>query len=183
MSSGDATLALERHATSKIATLADLSRIKSYGFRGEALPSIASVSRFTLRTRERDDDAGTEVLVEGGAGPVVRPCGAAPGTTVEVRDLFFNVPARRKFLRSLATESAHVTEVAEAAALASPERTLILAREGRVVREWLRAENREQRVTAALPTTRSPSQNGVHCGEAFSHARSGCAAASALTSS
>jgi DNA mismatch repair protein MutL len=150
MTPRDAKLALERHATSKIATLDDLGRIQSYGFRGEALPSIASVSRFALRTRRRVDDAGTEVLVDGGSAPVVKPCGVAPGTTVEVRDLFFNVPARRKFLRSLATESAHVTEVAEAAALASPERTLVLAREGRVVREWLRVESRRDRVTAAF---------------------------------
>jgi DNA mismatch repair protein MutL len=150
MTALDAKLALERHATSKIATLADLARIQSYGFRGEALPSIASVSRFTLRTRRRSDDAGTEVVVEGGAAPRAQPCGVAPGTTVEVRDLFFNVPARRKFLRSLATESAHVTEVAESAALASPERTIILAREGRIVREWLRVADREQRVTAAF---------------------------------
>jgi len=125
MTPRDAVLAMERHATSKIATLDDLARIASYGFRGEALPSIASVSRFTLRTRRRADEAGTEVHVEGGAPPGVKPCGAAPGTTAEVRDLFFNVPARRKFLRSLATESAHVTEVAEAAALASPERTIV----------------------------------------------------------
>jgi DNA mismatch repair protein MutL len=150
MTASDAKLALERHATSKIATLADLGRIQSYGFRGEALPSIASVSRFTLRTRRRIDDAGTEVFVEGGSAGAVKPCGLAPGTTVEVRDLFFNVPARRKFLRSLATESAHVTEVAEAAALASPERTLVLAREGRVVREWLRVESRAARVTSAF---------------------------------
>jgi DNA mismatch repair protein MutL len=150
MTAADATLALERHATSKIATLADLARIQSYGFRGEALPSIASVSRFTLRSRRREDEAGTEVRVVGGAAPSIQPCGVAPGTTVEVRELFFNVPARRKFLRSLATESAHVTEVAEAAALASPERTLILAREGRVVREWLRARDREERVASAF---------------------------------
>jgi DNA mismatch repair protein MutL len=146
----DASLALERHATSKIAALEDLARIATYGFRGEALPSIASVSRFMLRTRRRSDDAGTEVYVEGGAAPIVKPCGVAPGTIVEVRELFFNVPARRKFLRSLATESAHVTEVAESAALASPQRTIVLAREGRVVREWLRAENREQRVAQAF---------------------------------
>jgi DNA mismatch repair protein MutL len=141
---------MERHATSKIATLDDLARIASYGFRGEALPSIASVSRFTLRTRRRADEAGTEVHVEGGAPPGVKPCGVAPGTTAEVRDLFFNVPARRKFLRSLATESAHVTEVAEAAALASPERTIVLSREGRVAREWLRVDSREQRVAGAF---------------------------------
>src|SRR5260221_4633519 len=150
MSIEDAKLSTERHATSKISTLDDLSRIRSYGFRGEALPSIASVSRFALRTRRREDDAGTEVLIDGGGAPVVQPCGVAPGTTFEVRDLFFNVPARRKFLRSLATESAHVTEVAESAALAAPELTLVLAREGRVVREWLRVENREQRVLAAF---------------------------------
>jgi len=150
MTPRDAVLAMERHATSKIATLDDLARIASYGFRGEALPSIASVSRFTLRTRRRADEAGTEVHVEGGAPPVVKPCGVAPGTTAEVRDLFFNVPARRKFLRSLATESAHVTEVAEAAALASPERTIVLSREGRVAREWLRVDSREQRVAGAF---------------------------------
>ena len=150
MTAVDAALSLERHATSKIASLADLARIQSYGFRGEALPSIASVSRFTLRTRQRGDDAGTEVVVCGGAPPTIKPCGIAPGTTVEVRELFFNVPARRKFLRSLATESAHVTEVAESAALASPERTIILAREGRIVREWLRVDSREQRVASAF---------------------------------
>jgi DNA mismatch repair protein MutL len=150
MTPRDAALAMERHATSKIATLEDLARIASYGFRGEALPSIASVSRFTLRTRRRADEAGTEVHVEGGAPPGVKPCGVAPGTTVEVRDLFFNVPARRKFLRSLATESAHVTEVAEAAALASPERTIVLSREGRVAREWLRVDSREQRIAGAF---------------------------------
>jgi DNA mismatch repair protein MutL len=146
----DAQLAIERHATSKISTLEDLSRIRSYGFRGEALPSIASVSRFALRTRRREDDAGVEILIEGGGAPVVQPCGVAPGTTIEVRDLFFNVPARRKFLRSLATESAHITEVAEAASLSAPNLTLVLAREGRVVREWLRVESREQRVLAAF---------------------------------
>jgi DNA mismatch repair protein MutL len=137
---------VERHATSKLRELVDLSHLRSYGFRGEALPSIASVSRFALRTRRRDDDAGTEVLVEGGGAQVVRPSGLAPGTIVEVRDLFYNVPARRKFLRSLATESAHITEVTQALALACPELTVILAREGRVVREWLRAKSCEERV-------------------------------------
>jgi DNA mismatch repair protein MutL len=150
MSADDAVLAVERHATSKIAVLEDLSRIHSYGFRGEALPSIASVSRFSMRTRRREADDGIFVLVEGGAPPAMQPCGVAPGTTIEVRDLFFNVPVRRKFLRSLATESAHISEVAEAAALAAPELTLVLAREGRVVREWLRMESREARVRASF---------------------------------
>src|SRR5690348_7769891 len=85
MSEEDAALAVERHATSKIASLADLARIQSYGFRGEALPSIASVSRFTLRTRCHEDDAGVEVSIEGGGAPVVKPCGVAAGTTIEVR--------------------------------------------------------------------------------------------------
>ena len=123
---------------------------QSYGFRGEALPSIASVSRLTLRTRRREDDAGVMLSIEGGGPPTIAPCGIAAGTTIEVRDLFFNVPARRKFLRSLATESAHVTEVAEAAALAMPGLTLVLAREGRVVREWLRVTTREDRVRGAF---------------------------------
>jgi len=150
MSGEDARLAVERHATSKIATIDDLRRLRSYGFRGEALPSIASVSRFVLRTRRRDDDAGAEVAIEGGRGIEIKPCGIPSGTTVEVRDLFFNVPARRKFLKSVATEAAHVTDLAEAAALASPELTITLAREGRVVREWLRAATREERVRGAF---------------------------------
>jgi DNA mismatch repair protein MutL len=150
MSVDDARLSVERHATSKIATLDDLRRIRSFGFRGEALPSIASVSRFELVTRRREDDAGVAITVEGGHRAEPRPCGAATGTVVSVRDLFFNVPARRKFLKSVATESAHVTEVAEAAAFAAPELTITLAREGRVVREWLRAATREERVRAAF---------------------------------
>jgi DNA mismatch repair protein MutL len=146
MDGDDATLALERHATSKVRALSDIERLTSYGFRGEALPSIASVSRLTLRTRARDADAGFEVSVEGGNAPVVRPTGLAPGTEVLVTDLFFNVPARRKFLRSTGTESGHVSEVVEAAALARPDVTFTLTRDGRKVREMLRARTREERV-------------------------------------
>ena len=108
MGRDDALLAPERQATSKLRTADDLASIATMGFRGEALPSIASVSRFTLRTRRAEDDAGTEVEIVGGRTVAVRDCGAPPGTTVEVRDLFFNVPARRSFLRSYATEQAHV---------------------------------------------------------------------------
>jgi DNA mismatch repair protein MutL len=150
MSLEDARMAPLRHATSKIRELDDLRAIGSFGFRGEALPSIASVSRFSLRTRTRDDHEGTEVVIEGGGPMRLAPCGVAVGTSVEVRDLFFNVPARRKFLRAVGTESAHVTEVAEAAALAEPGVTVTLARDGRVVREWLRASDREERVRAAF---------------------------------
>ncbi|MRG94935.1 DNA mismatch repair endonuclease MutL [Polyangium spumosum] len=141
----DATLAVLRHATSKIGSIDDLRRIQSFGFRGEALPSIASVSRFSLRTRRAEDDEGTLVRIEGGSPADVGPCGAPAGTSIEVRDLFFNVPARRKFLRAVSTESAHVTEVVEAAALCRPEVTLVLARDGRVAREWLRTQSREAR--------------------------------------
>ncbi|MFS8072091.1 MAG: DNA mismatch repair endonuclease MutL, partial [Byssovorax sp.] len=94
----DARLAVLRHATSKIAAMDDLTHLRSFGFRGEALPSIASVSRFELRTRRRDEEEGTLVRIEGGGASEVAPCGCAAGTAIEVRDLFFNVPARRKFL-------------------------------------------------------------------------------------
>jgi DNA mismatch repair protein MutL len=145
MPRADAELSLVRHATSKIQSIDDLRVIQSFGFRGEALPSIASVSRFSLRTRTRDDVEGTLVRVEGGAEAEVSPCGVAVGTSVEVRDLFYNVPARRKFLRAVSTESAHVTDVVENAALCRPEVTFVLSRDGRVAREWLRAESREER--------------------------------------
>lgn len=104
MDRDDALLSLERHATSKIRTVADLSGICTLGFRGEALPSIASVSRFRLSTRQHGALAGTEILVTGGRIEVARESGEAPGTQIEVRSLFFNVPARRKFLRSETTE-------------------------------------------------------------------------------
>ncbi|MDC3954689.1 DNA mismatch repair endonuclease MutL [Polyangium jinanense] len=141
----DATLAVLRHATSKIGSIDDLRRIQSFGFRGEALPSIASVSRFAMRTRKHEDDEGTLVRIDGGSPADVGPCGVAAGTSIEVRDLFFNVPARRKFLRAVSTESAHVTEVVESAALCRPDVTLVLARDGRVAREWLRTQSREER--------------------------------------
>ncbi|EYF02187.1 DNA mismatch repair endonuclease MutL [Chondromyces apiculatus] len=150
MAREDASLAVLRHATSKITRIDDLHAIQSFGFRGEALPSVASVSRFALRTRREVDAEGTEVRIEGGGAPKVTPCGCAVGTVVEVRDLFFNVPARRKFLRAVATESAHVTEVVQALALSEPGVTVILSREGRVAREWLRASSRAERVRAAL---------------------------------
>src|SRR5512137_196902 len=110
MSRDDALLCLERHATSKIQRAEDLHAIATMGFRGEALPSIASVSRFTLTTREREGDSpeATQVVVNGGSIVEVKAAGGAPGTSVEVRQLFFNLPARRKFLRTEETESAHI---------------------------------------------------------------------------
>ena len=108
MTKDDAVLSLERQATSKILDVDDIERIDTLGFRGEAIPSIASVSRFTITTRRRDSDEGTLVQVNAGTLAEVRAAGCPPGTLVEVRDLFCNVPARRKFLRSYATEEAHV---------------------------------------------------------------------------
>ena len=145
MTEEDALLAVERHATSKIRTLDDLFRLGTFGFRGEALPSIASVSRLVLRTRARDAAEATEIEIMGGKPPVVRPAGAAIGTTIEVRELFFNVPARRKFLKATATESAHVGDVVLGAALARHDVTFRLARDGRVVREYLRSATRAER--------------------------------------
>ncbi len=121
MSAEDARLALSRHATSKLFDASDLSNISSLGFRGEALPSIASVSRFTLKTREHGADVGHEVAIEGGQLVREAPAGAPPGTMVEVERLFFNVPARRKFLRADVTEASHIAASVASLAAAYPD--------------------------------------------------------------
>jgi DNA mismatch repair protein MutL len=133
MEPDDARLALERHATSKIRRADDLAAIRTMGFRGEALPSIASVSHFALRTRTRGQETGTEVRVNGGAVAAVVEVGAAEGTTVEVNDLFYNLPARRKFLKSDAAESAQVSRIVTQLALAYPEIGFSLTSAGRTV--------------------------------------------------
>jgi DNA mismatch repair protein MutL len=150
MDADDAVLALERHATSKIREKDDLFALRTFGFRGEALPSVASVSKVRLVTRARGAVEGTEVTVEGGQSPRSRPAGAAEGTAVEVRDLFFNVPARRKFLKSIGTESAHVADVVLLAALSRPSLSFFLVRDGRVAREWLRVASRAERAAQIL---------------------------------
>ncbi len=170
MSEEDAWLAVERHATSKIAAVADLAQLRTFGFRGEALPSIASVSRLRLVTREAAASAGVEMVIEGERRDEPRPCAATVGTRVEVRDLFFNVPARRKFLKSTATESAQVTDAVFYAALARPDVTFTLTREGRRVREYLRAPSREARVRDVLggeELTRVVFERGPLRGEAL----------------
>lgn len=129
----DALLSLERHATSKIRSAADLAAVATMGFRGEALPSIASVSRFRLVTRPREADCGTLVVAAGGRIESVGDSGEAPGTMIEVGSLFFNVPARRKFLRGEETESAHITAQTQMLALAHPHVALTLVRDGRVL--------------------------------------------------
>lgn len=127
----DAILCLERHATSKIRSAEDLSLVSTMGFRGEALPSIASVSRFNLSTRTREGGTGTEIKMAGGKMESVSDSGVAPGTEIEVSSLFFNVPARKKFLRGEETESAHVIYQMQALAVAHPEVTMSLLRDGR----------------------------------------------------
>ncbi len=131
MGRDDALLSIERQATSKIRDVDDIERIDTLGFRGEALPSIASVSRFTLKTRRATDEAGTELVVVGGSLHDVRDAGVPVGTTLDVRDLFFNVPARRKFLRAFQTEQAHIRSVFTLHALAHPEIGMSLTADGR----------------------------------------------------
>ncbi|MFT3922004.1 MAG: DNA mismatch repair endonuclease MutL [Myxococcales bacterium] len=133
----DASRCVLRHATSKIRVQTDLEAILTLGFRGEALPSIASVSRLKLLTRTRGQVEGSEVLVEAGAPPRVSPAGCAVGTSVEIRDLFFNVPARKKFLKAPAAESAQIGEVCLRAVLTLPELRLVLVRDGKRVKEYL----------------------------------------------
>ncbi|MFA7160431.1 MAG: DNA mismatch repair endonuclease MutL [Kiritimatiellia bacterium] len=133
MDRNDALLSIERHATSKIRDVEDIERIGTLGFRGEALAAISSVSRFALRTRRASDLAGTELLMAGGKMQEVREAGCPPGTTVEVRNLFFNVPARRKFLRSEQTECARVRQVFMMYALANPAVGMRLKIDGRTL--------------------------------------------------
>src|SRR5882724_10194854 len=135
MSRDDALLSLERHATSKIQRAEDLASIATMGFRGEALPSIASVSRFTLLTRERDSSSpeGTQIHINGGKMVEVKAAGSAPGTSVQVRQLFYNLPARRKFLRTEETEAAHIQHHLTLAALAFPEVAFTFQKDGRSV--------------------------------------------------
>jgi DNA mismatch repair protein MutL len=166
MSREDALLSVRRHATSKLRCFEDLQTIATLGFRGEALPSIASVSRLRMSTRERDALGGTLLEIRGGDDPRISEIGCAPGTAIEVRDLFFNVPARLKFLKSRPTENGHIAAVCTRMALARPELALSLTSEGRNVRQFARGASfmdRAQSVFAgeslvALEVT----QNGMH---------------------
>jgi DNA mismatch repair protein MutL len=133
MDRDDALLSLERHATSKIRTGRDLARIHTLGFRGEALPSIASVSRFRLSTRLREGLEGTEIVVNGGKIETVRASGEAPGTQIEVRSLFYNLPARRKFLRSENTEASHVQHQLALQAIGHPNIGFVSIRDQNVL--------------------------------------------------
>ena len=132
MTEEDARLAILRHATSKIQQVEDLFDIASLGFRGEALASIASVSHFSLTTRKADSDLGTRITVDGGTFTDCIPYGAAPGTTIEIRDLFYNTPARRKFLKSERTESSKIQDIVGKLALSNPHISFKLIVDDRV---------------------------------------------------
>ena len=133
MSRDDALLCLERHATSKIREATDLDHVRTFGFRGEAMPSIASVSRFVLQTRDAASESGTEILINGGKVLHVRDCGMPVGTRITVSHLFNSVPARRKFLKSDATEAAHLIHHTRLYALASPQVSFTLIEDGRTI--------------------------------------------------
>jgi DNA mismatch repair protein MutL len=145
MSPEDAALCIERHATSKIAVFDDLVRVSTLGFRGEALPSIGSISKMTITTRPRTDLEGTRVVVEGGDVRGVSPAGCPPGTTVEVNELFYNVPARKKFLRARQTETSRIFEVCQRVALSHPELRLVVTSDGRTARQYLPAGSLAER--------------------------------------
>jgi DNA mismatch repair protein MutL len=146
----DLVLAVERHATSKLANEEDLFRVATLGFRGEALPSIASVSRMEIVSRPRPAETGHRLRIEAGkkAEPLVT--GSPPGTSVEIKDIFFNTPARRKFLKSPATELSHVCDAVNRMALAYPEVHFRLFHEGRIIADYIAVGERKDRLRQVL---------------------------------
>lgn len=157
MSPEDAKLSVLRHATSKISSIDNIYHIASLGFRGEALASITSVSRAAITTRRREDEEGTVLEMEGGDITEVKPCGAPVGTTVEIRDLFYNVPARKKFLKSERTESSRINSMVGKLALANPDIAFRLINNGRTVIETP-GNGRLMDVVSALYGTKTASE-------------------------
>ncbi|MBC2742450.1 MAG: ATP-binding protein [Desulfosarcina sp.] len=150
MGRDDALLCLERYATSKITKDPDLFAIRTLGFRGEALPSIASVSRFTLVTRETNADVGAQIEVAGGRINKVSDVGAPAGTMITVAGLFFNTPARRKFLKSIDTEMGHIADTIASMALCRPSVQFRLSHNNRIVKSWAPATDPTDRVGDVL---------------------------------
>lgn len=146
MSPDESLLCLERHATSKIREAADLNEVCSFGFRGEALPSIASVSKFTLRTRSKEWEHGTEIFINGGKMIEKKDCGMPVGTVIEVAHLFNSVPARRKFLKTDPTETAHITYNCRLFAVAHPNVAFRVLENGRTVFQSPACENLRDRI-------------------------------------
>jgi len=132
----DALLAIERYATSKISTDSDLFSINTLGFRGEALPSIAAISLFSLITREKSDEIGTEIIVEGGKIRDLKDVGAPPGTMITVKNIFYNTPARRKFLKTITTEMGHIADAIDRIAIGWPKVQFKLQHNGKLIKEW-----------------------------------------------
>lgn len=146
MNRDDALMCLERNATSKIKTKEDLAAIHTLGFRGEAIPSIASVSKFRLATREPDSLTGTEIIINGGKVISVKDCGEPPGTQIEVRSLFYNLPARRKFLRTENTEYSHLEQVIKTQAIAHEKIRFSLVRNDRLAFQLPATESLRERI-------------------------------------
>jgi DNA mismatch repair protein MutL len=163
MSADDALRALERHATSKIRAFDDLLSVVTLGFRGEALPSIASVSRFTLLTSEGSDAGGIEIHCEPSLPPAIRPAARDRGTTVRVRDLFENVPARRKFLKSADAEYRSVATIVASYALPSPQRAFRLSHNGRVVLDLPAAPDARERAIQIIGRDAGPALVPLDC--------------------
>ena len=146
----DALLAIERYATSKISTDDDLFAIRTLGFRGEALPSIAAVSRFALITRDKAADAGTQISVDGGKIKNVSEIGAPEGTMITVKELFFNTPARRKFLKTVGTEMSHIADIVARMSLGHPEVQFRLIHNDKIVKSWPLVSQHLDRVVDVL---------------------------------
>ncbi len=146
MNGDDAMLALERYATSKIYRDSDLFSIKTLGFRGEALPSIASVSKFSLVTKDEISKTGSEIIIAGGRIKKVSQTGAPQGTMVTVKQLFYNIPARRKFLKSASTEMSHIADTISSIALGNPNAGFRLEHNRKIVKNWLPAPEPFDRV-------------------------------------
>jgi len=157
----DALLAIERYATSKISTDDDLFAIRTLGFRGEALPSIAAVSRFALITRDNTSDAGTQIIVDGGKIKNVAEIGAPEGTMISVKQLFFNTPARRKFLKTVGTEMSHIADIVARMSLGHPEIQFRLIHNNKVVKSWLPVSQHLDRVVDVLGKDSRPDLHPV----------------------
>jgi DNA mismatch repair protein MutL len=150
MNRDDALLSIERYATSKIRTDADLYSIKTLGFRGEALPSIASVSRFSLITRDESSETGTQILIDGGKIKSVTEVGTPVGTMIDVKNLFYNTPARRKFLKSTNSEMGHIADTLSGIALGRPKIGFQLLHNGKMVKKWPLSTNPLDRVSSVF---------------------------------
>ncbi|MEJ2730491.1 MAG: DNA mismatch repair endonuclease MutL [Deltaproteobacteria bacterium] len=161
MNHADALLAIERYATSKISTDDDLFAIRTLGFRGEALPSIASVSHFSLITRDKSSDAGTQIIVEGGKIKRVSEVGAPVGTLVSVKQLFFNTPARKKFLKTVGTEMSHIADTVVRMALGRPGVQFRLHHNNKTVKSWPPASQHLDRVADVLGTDSRPDLHAI----------------------